>query len=84
MGQLKELMILHMTSPNDAFRFVSIAIVKLLGILPSNYLVMQWQRSCHAEFKMQFQYMTSHIFIGLFRASAGAILICYLIDLDIC
>lgn len=23
MGQLKELMILHMTSPNDAFRFVS-------------------------------------------------------------
>jgi hypothetical protein len=29
-------------------------------------------------------YMTSHIFIGLFQASADAILICYLIDLDIC
>lgn len=26
MARLKELMILHMTSPNDAFRFVSITI----------------------------------------------------------
>jgi predicted transcriptional regulator len=26
MGRMKELMILHMTSPNDAFRFVSILI----------------------------------------------------------
>ena len=25
MGRLKELMILHMTSPNDAFRFVSLS-----------------------------------------------------------
>jgi len=28
-------------------------------------------------------YMTSHVFIGLFHASADAILICYLMDLDL-
>jgi len=28
-------------------------------------------------------YMTSHVFIGMFHASADAILICYLMDLDI-
>ena len=31
MGQLKELMILHMTSPNDAFRFVSNHIIQNLN-----------------------------------------------------
>ena len=29
MGQLKELMILHMTSPNDAFRFVSNQLIQI-------------------------------------------------------
>ena len=28
MGRLKELMILHMTSPNDAFRYVSLSLFK--------------------------------------------------------
>ena len=28
MGRLKELMILHMTSPNDAFRYVSLLLFK--------------------------------------------------------
>ena len=32
MGRIKELMILHMTSPNDAFRFVNIFCLLILII----------------------------------------------------